>query len=221
MSDISDKLIDETFKGVIPYITPWRVILTATGLLLISNNLSSFDFQNLLTLSLLQISKQLISASTEIPVWKLGLIVITTFFAIPKSSNSLLFLVIKRIHIPKCKPALTELAKLKTHKPTKLASIFASKISELYETRRLAIKKIQKLRLIFEVMFGACFFSIVTAIKTDHSGLILVVLVTTLILLFILSKKVTLLYLTKVAPSSIIFESLRTMGTFRRSKSSF
>jgi hypothetical protein len=151
----------------------------------------------------------------------LGLIILTTFFAIPKSSNSLIFLAIKRIHIPKCESALTELAKLKIHRPTKLASLFGSKVPELYETRRLAIKQIQKLRLIFEVTLGACFFSIVTAMKTDHSGLILTVLVTTLILLFTLSKKITLLYLTKVAPSSIIFESLRTVGTFRRSESSF
>lgn len=221
MSEISDKLIDETFKGVIPYITPWRVVLTAAGIILISTNLSAFDPKDMLSLSLSIASKKLIAASTETPVWKLAIIALTVFFAIPKSGNFLIFFLIRKIHIPRCELALLKLSALKKHSPAKLASLFGSRVSELYETRKSGIKKIQSLRLAFEAALGACVFSFAVLIRTGHPTVIWAPLAITVIFLFILSKKITFLYLDKIAPSSIIFESLRKIGTFRRSQSSF
>lgn len=221
MSEISDKLIDETFKGVIPYITPWRVVLTAVGIVLISTSLSAFNPKDMLSLSLLIISKKLITTSTETPVWKLAIIALTVFLAIPKSGNFFIFFLIKKIHIPRCEFALLKLSALKKHSPTKLASLFGSRVSELYEARKSGIKKIQRLRLVFEMLLGSCAFLIAVLIKIDRPTVIWAPLAISLIFLFILSKKITFLYLDTIAPSSIIFESLRKIGTFRRSQSSF
>lgn len=133
MSEISDKLIDATFKSVIPYITPWRIIFTATSLSVISSGNWSINSKIAGNASLKTISTSFIEHVTTMPLWELLLTIGITAYLIPKISNFLTFSAIKLIHIPRCESAIAELVKLKSIRPSKLTRSFKNQIAELYQ----------------------------------------------------------------------------------------
>lgn len=220
MSEISDKLIDATFKSVIPYITPWRIIFTATALSVISSGNWSINSKIVDNASLKTISTSFIEHVTTMPLWELLLTIGITAYLIPKISNFLTFSTIKLIHIPRCESAIAELVKLKSIRPSKLTRSFKSQIAELYQHEKNAKRSIQRYRLVLEISLGSTIASNYIAVKINHLSAGIPFVIGFFILLFFLSQKITLLYLTKISRFSIIRAGMQKIGSFRAVKSS-
>lgn len=206
MSAVTDKLFDQTFKAVIPYATPWRIIATLATLL-IGPTLGSSGgglLSRIDSLTAKTAYDGTIQVLVTMPLWKLGFTIMLVAIGIPHLCSFFLRLSIKHIHIGKSRTAIQELVRLKQTKSRKTIAIYRKRLQELHKNYVFAQKEILRLRFITELSLYAIIISGYAFAHFHHWWMSIILCALFPVLLLYTGRKITIIYVTKAATFLVV-----------------
>lgn len=221
MSDISEKLLDETLKSIGPLLSPWRILFFGAVSVAFSPKSNLAETIMLAKGATSTSAKIVADWIAAVPVWEIALICFACCVVIPKTSNLLLSFFIERIHIKRSKTLINNLVALNSQTPRKVARNYSQNIGRLYEKKKAGERSILRLKLYSEVSSGLL---ISVAAYFFAQGLSLpsaTFLVLMLVQAFFVSRKITFIYLIDIAQYNIIARGLQKTGKLTLIKRQF
>ncbi|MCX4137912.1 hypothetical protein M0D68_06935 [Paraburkholderia sp. SEWSISQ10-3 4] len=221
MSDISEKLLDETLKSIGPLLSPWRILFFGGTSVAFSPKSSLTEILALAAGSASTSTKTVADWITAVPIWELAVIFFVCSVAIPKISNLLLSTFIEHAHIRHSEALINNLIALNTQKPSRIANRYSKNISLLYEKKKGSERSIFRLKLYSEIFSGLLIAAATYFFIKGLAPLSATFLALLLVQTFYISRKITFLYLIAIAPYNVIARGLQKAGSLTLTKRPF
>jgi hypothetical protein len=213
MSEITDKLIDETFKSVTPLLSTWRIAAFSISAMLLSPEFSRSALKTLFVGATSESAKNFGKYVLAVPLWQLLALSFAWFVVVPKISNLLIMLMVERIHIKKSEKLIDILISIRQRDPGSVASEFNDGLPILYKSRKAAGIFIRRLKLAAEIDVGIAGVAIYYLLGYWRGLFSALILLACIISIYKISQKILIEYLSKVALYQAVIGALEQVGT--------